>query len=177
MSGDRDLDLDAILAEFHSQETPARPQPPKSTSRRELRERAEQEAARKEAAGSADKTVLFEAVTPKKPAELIVPPAPEKEPEAPKSRKIAPTAPEKREAERAPKAVGGREKEKNAQGPGKAFALMFLVLLALGAVLAGLLGWASRAEKAAEPPAPQEIRLSLGEDLEALLDEEAASSR
>lgn len=177
MSGDRDLDLDAILAEFHRQDAPARPQPPKTASRRELRERAELEAARKEAAGSGDKTVLFETVTPGRPAEISAPPAPEMAPAAPESRKKAPAASGKKETERAPKAAGGRKKAKKAQEPGKAFALMFLVLLALGAVLAGLLDWTSRAEQAAAPAAPQEIRLSLGEDLEALLDEEAATSR
>jgi hypothetical protein len=37
--------------------------------------------------------------------------------------------------------------------------------------------WSRLAEEAAQPQPPEEIRMSLGENLEALLDEEAASSR
>ena len=69
----RDLDLDAILAEFHGQEEKARPvkraEPPKTPSRRELREEAERQNAAKQPAPSGDKTVLFE----KLPAENAAP--------------------------------------------------------------------------------------------------------
>ncbi len=67
MSRDQDLDLDAILAEFHGQEEQARPvkrpEPPKPVSRRELREEAERQAAAEKPVPPEEKTVLFEPST------------------------------------------------------------------------------------------------------------------
>ena len=176
MSRDRDLDLDAILAEFHGQDEEARPvnrtEPPKTPSRRELRER--QTAAQKPAP-TGDKTVLFEKLPTESPAPqpkaAVKAPAPAGEP-----RKKTPAAPVREAAEKPAKAPV-RKQAKKEQRPGTAFALMFLVLLVLAAALAGLMRWSSLAEEAAKPQPPEEIRLSLGEDLEALLNEEAASSR
>ncbi len=179
MSRDRDLDLDAILAEFHGQEEKARPvnrpESPKTTSRRELREEAERQTAAQMPVPNGDKTVLFEKMPAENPA-----PQPKAAVKAPASgeepRKKAPAAQVRNTAEKPAKAPA-RKQTKKEQRPGLAFALMALVLLVLAAALAGLLRWASLAEEAAQPQPPEEIRLSLGEDLEALLDEEAASSR
>lgn len=178
MSRERDLDLDAILAEFHGQEekAPAKPlnDEHRPASRRELREQAERQAAQEKESVEAEKTMLFE------PAAQS--PAPKRE-EAPASAEKKPLQPEKgavRErntAELPRKAPTAPARKKTRKGPGKAFALMFLVVLALAAVLTGLLRWASSAEKAAAPREPEEIRMSLGENLEAILDESAASSR
>ena len=179
MSRDRDLDLDAILAEFHGQEEAARPAnrpaAPKTPSRRELREEAERQAAAQKPAPTGDKTVLFEKLPTESPAPqpkaAVKAPAPAGEP-----RKKTPAAPVREAAEKPAKAPV-RKQAKKEQRPGTAFALMFLVLLVLAAALAGLMRWSSLAEEAAKPQPPEEIRLSLGEDLEALLNEEAASSR
>lgn len=169
MSRDRDLDLDAILAEFHGQEEQPqpvkRPESPKAMSRRELREEAERQAAAEKPVPPEEKTVLFETLPAERPAPkpnaAAVAPAPAREP-AEKPAKARPAA---------------RAKTKKEQRPGAAFALMFLVLLLLAAALAGLMRWSRLAEEAARPQPPEEIRMSLGEDLEALLDEEAATSR
>lgn len=179
MSRDRDLDLDAILAEFHGQEEAARPAnrpaAPRTPSRRELREEAERQTAAQKPAPTGDKTVLFEKLPTESPAPqpkaAVRAPAPAGEP-----RKKTPAAPVREAAEKPAKAPV-RKQAKKEQRPGTAFALMFLVLLVLAAALAGLMRWSSLAEEAAKPQPPEEIRLSLGEDLEALLNEEAASSR
>lgn len=179
MSRDRDLDLDAILAEFHGQEEAARPAnrpaAPQTPSRRELREEAERQTAAQKPAPTGDKTVLFEKLPTESPAPqpkaAVKAPAPAGEP-----RKKTPAAPVREAAEKPAKAPV-RKQAKKEQRPGTAFALMFLVLLVLAAALAGLMRWSSLAEEAAKPQPPEEIRLSLGEDLEALLNEEAASSR
>ncbi len=181
----RDLDLDAILAEFHGQEEKARPvkraEPPKTPSRRELREEAERQNAAKQPAPSGDKTVLFEKLpaenaAPKPKAAVKAPaPAGEKRP-AEEPRKKAPAAPVREAAEKPAKAPARKQAQKE-QRPGTAFALMALVLLVLAAALAGLMRWSSLAEEATKPQPPQEIRMSLGEDLGAFLDEEAATSR
>ena len=179
MSRDRDLDLDAILAEFHGQDEEARPvnrtEPPKTPSRRELREEAERQTAAQKPAPTGDKTVLFEKLPTESPAPqpkaAVKAPAPAGEP-----RKKTPAAPVREAAEKPAKAPV-RKQAKKEQRPGTAFALMALVLLVLAAALAGLMRWSSLAEEAAKPQPPEEIRLSLGEDLEALLNEEAASSR
>ena len=179
MSRDRDLDLDAILAEFHGQDEEARPvnrtEPPKTPSRRELREEAERQTAAQKPAPTGDKTVLFEKLPTESPAPqpkaAVKAPAPAGEP-----RKKTPAAPVREAAEKPAKAPV-RKQAKKEQRPGTAFALMALVLLVLAVALAGLMRWSSLAEEAAKPQPPEEIRLSLGEDLEALLNEEAASSR
>ena len=179
MSRDRDLDLDAILAEFHGQEEAARPAnrptAPRTPSRRELREEAERQTAAQKPAPTGDKTVLFEKLPTESPAPqpkaAVKAPAPAGEP-----RKKTPAAPVREAAEKPAKAPV-RKQAKKEQRPGTAFALMFLVLLVLAAALAGLMRWSSLAEEEAKPQPPEEIRLSLGEDLEALLNEEAASSR
>lgn len=179
MSRDRDLDLDAILAEFHGQDEEARPvnrtEPPKTPSRRELREEAERQTAAQKPAPTGDKTVLFEKLATESPA-----PQPKAAVKAPAAagepRKKTPAAPVREAAEKPAKAPV-RKQAKKEQRPGTAFALMALVLLVLAVALAGLMRWSSLAEEAAKPQPPEEIRLSLGEDLEALLNEEAASSR
>lgn len=185
MSRDRDLDLDAILAEFHGQEEKARPvnltEPPKTASRRELREEAERQAAAGKSVPTEEKTVLFQSLPAEKtaptPKEAPKAPAPERgKPTAEESRRKTPAAPSREAAEKPAKAPA-RKQAKKEQRPGLAFALMTLVLLVLAAALAGLLRWASLAEEAAQLQPPEEIRLNLGEDLEALLNEEAASSR
>ena len=185
MSRDRDLDLDAILAEFHGREEKAAPVKkadlPKTPSRRELREEAERKAAAEMAAATGDKTVLFEKLPTEsaapQPKAAVKAPAPleEKRP-AEEPRKKAPAAPVREAAEKPAKAPA-RKQAKKEQKPGTAFALLFLVLLVLAAALAGLMRWSSLAEEAAKPQPPEEIRMSLGENLEALLNEEAASSR
>ena len=72
MSGNQDLDLDAILAEFHGQEEQARPvkrpEPPKAMSRRELREAAERQTAAEQPVPPEEKTVLFEPLPAERPA-------------------------------------------------------------------------------------------------------------
>ena len=188
MSRDQDLDLDAILAEFHGQEAASRPvkrpDSPRTPSRRELREEAERQAAAERPSPSEEKTVLFEALPQEKAASqqsaAAKSPAPavKKQPaEAEKQREIS-NAPSRERAEKSTRApVRTRKQAKKEQRPGTAFALMALVLLVLAVALAGLMRWSSLAEEAAKPQPPEEIRLSLGEDLEALLNEEAASSR
>lgn len=185
MSRDRDLDLDAILAEFHGREEKAapvnRPAAPKTPSRRELREEAERQAAAQKPAPTGDKTVLFEKLPAESPAPqpkaAVKAPAPAgEELPAEEPRKKTPAAPVRKAAE-GPAKAPARKQAKKEQRPGTAFALMALVLLVLAAALAGLMRWSSLAEEAAKPQPPEEIRLSLGEDLEALLNEEAASSR
>ena len=175
MSRDQDLDLDAILAEFHGQEEQARPvkrpEPPKPVSRRELRDPPE------------EKTVLFEPLPAERPAPkphgAAAAPVPAKERRtAEEPQRKAPAAPAREAAEKPAKPrPAARPQTKKEQRPGTAFALMLLVLLLLAASLTGLMRWSRLAEEAAKPQPPQEIRMSLGEDLEALLDEEAASSR
>ena len=54
---------------------------------------------------------------------------------------------------------------------------MILVLLLLGAVLAGLLRWTLQAEEAAAPKEPEPLRLELGLNLERSLDESAGTTR
>ena len=188
MSRDQDLDLDAILAEFHGQEAAAkpvkRPASSRTPSRRELREAAERQAAAERPSPSEEKTVLFEALPQEKEAAQQSAaakspgPAVKKQPaEAEKQREIS-NAPSRERAEKSTKApVRTRKQAKKEQKPGVAFALMFLVLVLLAAALAGLMHWSRLAEEAAQPQPPEEIRMSLGENLEALLDEEAASSR
>lgn len=184
MSRDKDLDLDAILAEFHGQEAAARPvnrpEPLKAPSRRALREEAERQAAAEKTAPSEEKTVLFETLPQEKPLQQQSVPAPaaKKQPAEAETQREVSAAPIRERAEKREKApVRPRAQGKKEQRPGKAFALMFLVLMLLAAALAGLMRWSRLAEAAARPQPPEEIRLSLGEDLEALLDEEAASSR
>ena len=187
MSRDQDLDLDAILAEFHGQEEQARPvrrpEPPKAMSRREQREAAERQAAAEKPVPPEEKTVLFEPLPAERPAPkphaAAAAPVPAKERRtAEEPQRKAPAAPAREPAEKPAKPrPAARPQTKQEQRPGTAFALMFLVLLLLAAALAGLMRWSRLAEEAAKPQPPQEIRMSLGEDLEALLDEEAASSR
>ena len=189
MSGNQDLDLDAILAEFHGQEEQARPvkrpEPPKAMSRRELREAAERQTAAEQPVPPEEKTVLFEPLPAERPAPkphtaaAAPAPAPAKERRtAEEPRRKAPAAPARDAAEKPTKQrPAARPQTKKEQRPGTAFALMFLVLLLLAAALTGLMHWSRLAEEAAKPQPPQEIRMSLGEDLEALLNEEAASSR
>ena len=184
MSRDRDLDLDAILAEFHGQEEKARPvnrpEAPKTMSRRELREEAERQTAAQKRVPTEEKTLLFQSLpaekTAPRPEEKQKVPTPEREElptEEPRRKTPAPT----RKAAEKPAKAPVRKQTKKEQRPGLAFALMFMVLLVLAAALAGLMRWSSLAEEAAQPQPPEEIRLNLGEDLEALLNEEAASSR
>lgn len=187
MSRDQDLDLDAILAEFHGQEEQARPvkrpEPPKPVSRRELREEAERQTAAERPAPPEEKTVLFEPLPAERPAAKsntsALAPTPVKERRtAEEPRRKTPAAPAREAAEKPAKPrPAARPQTKQEQRPGTAFALMFLVLLLLAAALTGLMRWSRLVEEAAKPQPPQEIRMSLGEDLEALLDEEAASSR
>ena len=187
MSRDQDLDLDAILAEFHGQEEQARPvrrpEPPKAMSRREQREAAERQAAAEKPVPPEEKTVLFEPLPAERPAPkphaAAAAPVPAKERRtAEEPQRKAPAAPAREPAEKPAKPrPAARPQTKQEQRPGTAFALMFLVLLLLAASLTGLMRWSRLAEEAAKPQPPQEIRMSLGEDLEALLDEEAASSR
>lgn len=187
MSRDQDLDLDAILAEYHGQEEQARPvkrpEPPKPESRRELREEAERQTAAERPAPPEEKTVLFEPLPAERPAPkphgAAAAPAPAKERRtAEEPRRKTPAAPAREAAEKPAKPrPAARPQTKQEQRPGTAFALMLLVLLLLAAALTGLMRWSRLVEEAAKPQPPQEIRMSLGEDLEALLDEEAASSR
>ena len=187
MSRDQDLDLDAILAEFHGQVEQARPvrrpEPPKAMSRREQREAAERQAAAEKPVPPEEKTVLFEPLPAERPAPkphaAAAAPVPAKERRtAEEPQRKAPAAPAREPAEKPAKPrPAARPQTKQEQRPGTAFALMFLVLLLLVAALTGLMRWSRLAEEAAKPQPPQEIRMSLGEDLEALLDEEAASSR
>ncbi len=186
MSRDQDLDLDAILAEFHGQEEQARPmkrpEPPKTMSRREMREAAERQAAEEKPVPSEEKTVLFETLPAERPAAkpnvTAASPASAKEERTAAEPRGKAAAPAREAAEKPAKPrAAARTQTKKERRPGTAFALMILVLLLLAAALTGLVRWSRLAEEAAKPQPPQEIRLSLGEDLEALLDEEAATSR
>ena len=79
--------------------------------------------------------------------------------------------------EKSAEPVPEEETENGRTGPGKGFGMLFLAVLLLAAILAGLLFWTVRDERARAPKEPEPIRMELGESLEAYLDESAASSR
>lgn len=179
MSGQSDLNLDDILAEFHLEESRPLPDP--------LPRAAEPKAARPQAPApilnsgekAGDGTLLYESRSGKHaalaPQPQEEPPAPKRETAAPKpADKPAPKQPEKPAPRPTPKPA---EKPAPKRSPAKGFALMVLVLLLLGAALAGLLRWTLQAEKAAAPKEPEPLRLELGLNLERSLDESAGTTR
>ena len=184
MSGQPDLNLDDILAEFYREENQAAqsPEPPAAIPRP-----APPQAAPILSSGEkpAEGTILYEG----RPGRHAAPaPEPEAAPEPEEEERPAP-----RQAERpAPKQTDGQSAKKQAKkpapkqqtekpapkrSPAKGFALMILVLLLLGAVLAGLLRWTLQAEEAAAPKEPEPLRLELGLNLERSLDESAGTTR
>ncbi len=192
-----DLDLDAILAEFHEQES----QPPRAETPRPARRRRDYSLL-DSGELSTEETLLYEKsparhaapvsqapaapATVQKPATVQEPvrkPAPRAE--APASRlRPAPTPKPDRQAapSRPPQAKERSEKvpapaAKKRPSHGLGFALMFLVLLLLTAALAGLLRWNSLAEADSAPREPEPLRLELGAELERTLDESAGSTR
>ncbi len=182
MSREDKLDLDSILAEFHAQEKPAREgaAAPERASRRESLPSAPLSA--EDTRFYRERPARHAAPEPAEPAEPAPPPAPQRESPAqtaPERRKPEP-APKMRKSEQGPVREQAQPQQKEKQkkaGHGKGFALMFLVLLALAAILAGLLRWTGLKEQETLPPEQELLRLDLGESLEQALDESAGSSR
>lgn len=170
MSGDSNLDLDAILAEFHSQEQAAAEPAPAPAPRRRRAEMAPlaQDAPAEEG------TALYvsragrhaapqtESVVPRRETPTAKPAAPARQPQPGQPKRADAQA--QREARAAKRRKKGRLR-------------MAIVLIALAALLAGLLGWTIRDEKKNAPEEPAPLRLELGQKLEEYLDQAATSSR
>lgn len=176
MSERNELDLDAILAEYHREEHKPSPAPQAAVpTRRERAARAQREIKQQDALLSTEQkagegTLVYQtwpARTERKPAP--VQPAPRPRPAVQEPAKPAPTQ-RRRQEKPEPRA-----KKRPRQGEG--FALMLLVLVLLAAALFGLVRWTIRAEKAAAPSQPEALRLELGVQLEQTLDESASTSR
>lgn len=167
MSGRNELDLDAILAEFHAEERQAQAKPA-PTPVEQPRRRAEIHAA--------------ENVLPPEPA-----PIPRQEPAAaPAAVAVAERPPVRQEArpviresrpvrqearpevrETRPEARDGRAARRRQTGIKR----MLLALAALAVLLTGLLIWTIHDEKQAVAEDPEIISLDLGEALEEYLDQ------
>ncbi len=186
MSERNDLDLDAILAEFYQEEQkPVPPAEPAAMTRREraaAQEAQEAQRPRAEALLSSEQraeegTMVY----PAKAARAETSPAPARpKPQVRPKPHPRPAVQERLEPVSLPEAgrqekPAPRTKKKPRQGRG--FALMLLVLALLAAALFALVRWTLRAEKAAQPAAPEPLRLELGADLERALDESASTSR
>ena len=154
---ENELDLDAILAEYHAEEQrPAAPAESPAPRRR----RAESAPAPREEAPAAaapqPRRERFAAPDPERSEDRTVrQPRPVQKPRpAPKAER------ERRPASR--KSAGGLR--------------MAVVLAALLAVLAGMLFWVSREEQQSAAQEPEPIRMELGQALEDYLDHAATTS-
>ena len=154
---ENELDLDAILAEYHAEEQrPAAPAESPAPRRR----RAESAPAPREEAPAA--------AAPQPRRERFAAPDPERSEDrterlprpAQKPKIAAKTERERRPASR--KSAGGLR--------------MAAVLAALLAVLAGMLFWVSREEQQSAALEPEPLRLELGQALEDYLDHAATTS-
>ncbi len=196
MSREPDQELDRILAEFYDQQREEARKSPPSPRRTELGKEAAPDAAPKPR-----ETELPEQRRPRhaapEPEELKhAAPAPGRAAAAPERKSGAETprgkperaAAEKKESRPAPgsaersnppqnRRTDAEKREHSRLGPGKGFAMMFLVLLTLAALLTGLLLWVVRDERAKAQQEPEPVRMELMEDLEQYLDESAGSSR
>lgn len=155
---ENELDLDAILAEYHAEERrPAAPLESPAPRRR----RAESAPAPQEEpiASPAPQQPQQErtALTAERPAA----PRQERLPRPVQKPKIAPKA--ERERRPASRKSAGRLR-------------MALVLAALLAVMAGMLFWVSREEQKTAAQEPEPLRLELGQALEDYLDHAATTS-
>ena len=183
MSERNDLDLDAILAEYHREERkPAPAAQTPAVTRRELQAAREAQKASQpeedlfsseQKAGEGTIVYSRNAGRPKagSGAEEALPARPAAQPRA--------AAPEQPRVTGEPVRRQEKPGAKPAKKPrrGKGIAWMLLVLALLTAALFGLVRWTVRAEEAAEPVQPEPLRLELGADLEQALDESASSSR
>ena len=177
MSERNELDLDAILAEYHREEQKPTPAPQAAVpTRRERAAQAQRESKQQEDVmlsseqKAGEGTMVYQtrvARTEEKPA----PAQPVYRPRPAVQEPKEPTPAQNRRREKS----APRAKKKPRQGKG--FALMLLVLALLAAALFGLVRWTVRAEKAAAPSQPEALRLELGAELERALDESASSSR
>lgn len=155
---ENELDLDAILAEYHEEER--RPAAP-----------AESPAPRRRRAESApvpqEEPIAFPA--PQQPRrERVVTPGPEESEER--------TVQQPRPVQK-PRPAPKAERERRPASRKSAGGLrMAVVLAALLAVLAGMLFWVSREEQKTAAQEPEPIRMELGQALEDYLDHAATTS-
>ena len=185
MSGRTDLDLDAILAEFHSQEQAA---PPVESAPAPRRRRAEKQAAEPSPLPE-EGTMLYdvrpgrhaalEPQTPPKQKPVPAPsapaprqPVPPRPPRPAEGKRTEPASrPQAREQAAPVAAPRKKQKRKGGRLP------LFAVLLVLAAVLAGILWWTLGQERLHASPEPEPIRMELGQGLEQVLEESSGSSR
>ena len=180
MSGEANLDLDAILAEFHSQET-AEPKPERAPTPRRRSQAVPTESGEplsRPGRHAAPEPVAPPVETPRPaPTAQSVPrpaaPLPRPEHAEPPRRQGGEAEPSKRPARPAKTAQAARPAPRRKGRKGSLFA----TLLLLAALLAGLLFWSIRTEKKNSPPEPTPIRMELGEDLADYLRESAGNSR
>ncbi len=169
MSGQTDLDLDSILADFYREENEAPPAPAPQPAR----PRTETPILNSEQRAG-EGTILYEGRLGRHAA-----PEPEPAP-VPQPEEQEPPAPRPASAREGAKPAPTREKKAapaKTRSSGRGSVPMILVLMPLGAILAGLLRWTLRAEEAAAPKEPDPLHLELGESLERSLDESAATTR
>ena len=188
MSGDPHLDLDDILAEFHSQETA--PQQPEPAPRRRAAPRFPETQTAAENAGTVSRPARHAAPEPapqpprpEQPApapspaprpalRVEIPPRPTEQPQPePVPVKPAPRKPRAGEAQKLPREARPTPRRKGGKGG------MLLVLLMLTALLAGILWWTARTGRENASPEPEPDRMELGEALEEYLFESSGSSR
>lgn len=180
MSGRNDLDLDAILAEFHAEErqTQAKPAPaPAEQPRRRAEIHAAENALPPEPAPAAQ-TVLSQPRTAVAVAErppVRREPRPEIREPRPEVRETRPVIrearPEIRESQS--EVRDGRAARRRRTGINR----MLLALAALAVLLTGLLIWTIHDEKQAVAEEPEVISLDLGEALEEYLDQAPTRTR
>lgn len=177
MSRENELDLDAILAEFHRQDQSPSRQEAAPTPRRRREERLE-------APREPEASALAE--HPKEPRPL----APRREDPVPK-REPQPAAPKPANAAARPRsAAPDRERPVRKAAAPKAEREtgrrsraaegrrhMAIVLAALAVLLAGLLFWTVRAERQAAALEPEPVSLELGQQLEEYLNHAATTTR
>jgi hypothetical protein len=181
MSGRNELDLDAILAEFHAEERQAQAKPAPAPVERPRR-RAEIHAAenvlppepapipRQEPAAAPTAVAVAERPPVRQEARPVVretrPVQRETRPEVREARPVQrETRPEVRETR--PEARDGRAARRRQTGIKR----MLLALAALAVLLTGLLIWTIHDEKQAVAEDPEIISLDLGEALEEYLDQ------
>ena len=191
MSRDQDLDLDAILAEFHADEKrPAAPAPAPAPAPRRRREEVvpppgestyrlfPQEP--RPAAAPARVTPESRETPPRReqparPARLSAPaqqPADEGQERSPAR---AETRPRPSQVSRPAPDAARERRQASRKAAGRLH--MAVVLLALVALLAGALFWTIREERRNAAREPEPIRLELGQRLEEHLDAAATTTR
>lgn len=177
MSG-QDLDLDAILAEFHAEEAGKAPAPAPDPAPRRRREEPVTARLEREESVPRDSTTRYEARTERPEPRRV-------ESEEPVPVTSAPDKPAKPREN--PKTAAGQnpaaDPEKQAAREARAAkrrrtgrVRMAAVLAVLALVLAGLMWWVVREEQKNAVPEPAPIALDLGGELEEYLDYAATHS-